>query len=136
MGIIPGDLHTKGYFAESCFKEQGPGGFHYLIAKVLKRPKLTVESFKKKKFAEGNLDQIREAVRDGARAYGLAAVLEFKESELYPTEAEMSQCLRATGSHSKVFLEHFKLWLDHSISTSTAFKYRSRMFLFYGPMLE
>ena len=22
VGIIPGDLHTKGYFAESCFKEQ------------------------------------------------------------------------------------------------------------------
>ncbi|CAB4020812.1 BRCA1-associated RING domain 1 [Paramuricea clavata] len=135
VGIIPGDLHTEGYFAESCFKEQGPGGFHYRIAKVLKRPKLTVEAFKKK-LAEGKLDQIRKAVRDGARAYGLAAVLEFKESELYPTEAEMSQWLRATGSHSKLLLEHFKLWLDHSISTSTAFKYRSQMFLFYGPMLE
>ena len=48
LGIIPGDLHTKGYFAECCFKEQVPGGFHYLVAKVLKRPKLTTEAFKKK----------------------------------------------------------------------------------------
>ena len=95
-----------------------------------------MEVFKKKKFTEGNLDRIREAVRDGARAYGLAAVLESEESKIYPTEAEKSQCLRATGSHSKVFLRNFKLWLDHSISTSTAFKYRSRMFLFYGPLLD
>ena len=58
VGIIHGDMHTKGYLAEACFKEQGPGGFHYLVCKVLKRPKLTVESFKKKKFADRNLSRI------------------------------------------------------------------------------
>ena len=88
----------------------------------------------KKKFSKGNLDRIREAVQDGAKAYGLAAV--FNESEMYPTEAERSQCLRATRSNSKVFLIKFKLWLDHSMRTSTAFKYRSRMFMFYGPLLK
>jgi hypothetical protein len=56
-----------------------------------------VEAFKKK-FAEGNLDQIREAVRDGARAYGLAAVLEFKESELYPTEVTLKCFLNTLNS--------------------------------------
>ena len=96
VGVIPGDFHTTGYFAEACFIEQGPGGFHFLVSKVLKRPKLTVEAFKKK-FSEGNLDRIREAVRDGAKAYGLAAVLEFKELDMYPTEAEIS----VSKSHRK-----------------------------------
>ena len=41
VGIIPGDLHTKGYPAEACYKEQGPGGFHYLVHKVMKRPRVT-----------------------------------------------------------------------------------------------
>ena len=47
IGIIPGDMHTKGYLAEACFKEQGQGGFHYLVNKVLKRPKLIVSALKK-----------------------------------------------------------------------------------------
>jgi hypothetical protein len=136
VGIIPGDLHTKGYLSEACFKEQGSGGFHYLVSKVLKRPKLTTDAFKKKKFSEGNLDRIREAVRDGARSYGLAAVFEFKDSDLYPSETDKQQCLRSTGSHTKVFLEHFKRWLERSRNACPSFRYRSRMFLFYGPLLE
>ena len=43
-----------------------------------------MEAFKKK-FSKGYLDRIREAVQDGAKAYGLTAVLEFKELEMYPT---------------------------------------------------
>lgn len=129
VGIIPGHMHTKGYLAEACFKEQGPGGFQYLVNKVMKRPKLNKEAFKKIKFAEGNLDRIREAVRDSARSYGLAAVLEFKESSLYPDSQMMSQCNRATGCHTEILLHHFKLWIDKSIATSIQFKYRSRMFL-------
>ena len=50
IGIIPRDLHAKGYFAEACFKEQGPGGFHYIVNKVLKRAKLTTEALRKKIF--------------------------------------------------------------------------------------
>ena len=80
VDIIAGDLYTKGFLAEACFKEQGPGGFHYSVCKVLKRPELTKEDFKKKKFAEENLSKIKEAVRDCARTYDLAAVMEFKES--------------------------------------------------------
>ena len=48
VGVIPGDLHTKGYFVESYFKEQGLGGFYYLVSKVLKRPKLTSDALKKR----------------------------------------------------------------------------------------
>ena len=49
VGIIPGDMHTKGYLAEACFKEQGCGGFHHLVQKVMKRPKLTKEADLRKK---------------------------------------------------------------------------------------
>ena len=42
VGIICGTMHTKGYLAEACFKEQGPGEFHYLVHKVLKRQKAFV----------------------------------------------------------------------------------------------
>ncbi len=136
VGIIPGDMHTKGYLAEACFKEQDPGGFHYLVCKVLKRPKLTVESFKKKKFADGNLSRIREAVTDCARAYGLAAVMEFKQSEFYPDACMMSQCNRTTGDHTEILLRQFKLWLKDSSAVSSSFKYRSRMFLYYGPLFN
>ena len=43
----------------------------------MKRPKLTQDAFKKKKFDTGNLLRIKEAVYDCARSYGLAAVIEF-----------------------------------------------------------
>ena len=49
VGIIPGDLHTKGFLAETCFKGQGPGGFNYLVCKVLKRPKLHQKGIQEEK---------------------------------------------------------------------------------------
>ena len=136
VGIIPGDMHTKGYLAEACFKEQGCGGFHHMVQKVMKRPKLTREAFKKKKFAEGNLDRIKESVQDGARAYGLAAVMLFKNSELYPDTHMLLQCYRATGCHTQVLLQQFKMWIEQSSMACPSFKYRSRMFAYYGPLLE
>ena len=57
-GIIPGDLHTKGYLCKACFKEKGAWGFHYITNKVMKRPKLISDAFKKKKFQTGNQDRI------------------------------------------------------------------------------
>ena len=102
-------MHTKGYLAEACFKEQDPGGFHYLISKVMNRPKLIKDAFKKKKFADGNLDRIREAARDGAISYGLAAVMEFKESKIYPDTSMLSRCKRGTGDHTEILLGQFKL---------------------------
>lgn len=48
IGLVPGDKHTKGYFCEACLKEQGPGGFHYIVNNIMKRPKLTRDAFKKK----------------------------------------------------------------------------------------
>ena len=53
VGIVPGDMRAKGHFCEACFKEQGPGGFHFILNKVMRRPKLTSDAFKKK-FETGN----------------------------------------------------------------------------------
>eukprot|EP00794_Sanderia_malayensis_P012417 gene12417-13702_t len=80
VGVIPGDLHMKGTFIESCFKEQGPGGFHYIVRTVLKRPHLNEDAFKKKKFEKNNFRWIKEAVRDCGKSYAFAAVHEFKNS--------------------------------------------------------
>ena len=61
VGMIPGDLHTKGYFVESCFKEQGLEGFHYLVFKVLKRSKLTSDALKKKEICRGKFGSHQES---------------------------------------------------------------------------
>ena len=102
----------------------------------MKRPKLIKDAFKKKKFADGNLDRIREAARDGAISYGLAAVMEFKESKIYPDTSMLSRCKRATGDHTEILLCQFKLWIKWSNNNSATFKYRSRMFLYCGPLFE
>jgi hypothetical protein len=136
VGVIPGDMHTKGHLVEACFKEQGPGGLHFLGNKVMKRPKLIASAFKKKKFEEGNLLRIREAARDGARSYGLAAVLEFTSSPFYPSLDEQTQCRRSTGNISSILLSKFKQFLECCIRTDKSFKCRSRMFLFYGPLMD
>ena len=80
--------------------------------------------------------RIREATRDGARAYGISAVVECAGSGFYPTNEEKTNCLRSSGSHTDIFLEKFKQFLQRSIQSDKAFKYRSRMFLFYGPLME
>jgi hypothetical protein len=135
VGIIPGDLHTKGHFCEACFKEQGPGGFHFIVNKIMKRPKLTADAFKKNKFWKGNLCRIREAVADCAKSYGLAAVNEFIESKFYPDANTMSTNFRKNGNHNDVLYNAFMKWVTHR-SSNVSFKYYSRMFLYYGPLLE
>lgn len=135
-GIIPGDLHTKGYLCEACFKEQGPGGFHYIANKVMKRPKLISDVFKKKKFETGNQDRIKEAVQDCARSYGIAAVIEFAKSDCYPGPRDRSASLRKSGNHNDVLYDAFIKWIEQSSERNVAFRYYSRMFLYYGPLLE
>ena len=135
-GIIPGDLHTKGYFCEACFKEQGPGGFHYITNKVMKRPKLISDVFKRKKFESGNQDRIKEAVQDCAWSYGLAAVIEFAKSDYYPGPRVRAGCLKKNGNHNDVLHDAFIQWLEQCCERSVSFRYYSRMFLYYGPLLE
>ena len=76
VGLCPGDLHNKGYFCEAAFKVHGSSGLHYILLEVMKRKRLTTEVFKNKKFQENNLVQVREAVRDVCKSYGIAAALD------------------------------------------------------------
>ena len=90
VGFCPGDLHNKaGYFCEAAFIVHGSSGLHYIVLEVMKRKRLTTEVFKNKKFQENNLVQEREAVRDVCKSYGIAAALEFSESDSFPSQQEL-----------------------------------------------
>lgn len=129
VGICPGDLHNKGYYCEAVFKVHGSNGLHYILLEVMKRKKLIVNAFKKKKFQDGNLLHIREAIRDVCKAYGLAAVLEFLESSHFPPESEL------IGNNSTLLiLTKFKEWISESSASDLAFEHRASTFLLYGPI--
>ena len=57
----------------------------------MKRKKLTPETFRGKKFQEQNLAHIKEAVRDGSIAYGLAAVHAYQRSKYFPSKEQLRQ---------------------------------------------
>ena len=126
----------KGSLCECCYKEQGDGGLLYVARTGMRRSKLSPEVFKDKKYEEDILRKIKEAVRDVARSYGIATVVQFKLSEFYPSPEALRACTRKTGNQNQVMLESFKKFLEFSNSHNNAFKYRLRMFLHYGPLLE
>ena len=97
----------------------------------MKRKKLTKDVFKKRKFQNNNLIQVCEAIRDGCMAYGIAAAIEYFESEWFPSEHE----LQSGRDHSCLILARFKDWISVSSANSPAFKHRSSAFLTYGPTL-
>ena len=136
IGIIPGDLHTRGAMIEACFKEQALGGFHHLVKNVLSRPKLKSEVFKDKKFEEDNYRKIREAVRDCGKSFCMAAAYEFKCSSSFPDPFALRSCFKSNGNHNKVILDSFITWLDKKSEEDTSFRYHSRMYLHYGPLME
>jgi hypothetical protein len=129
VGLCPGDLHNKGYYCEAVFKVHGSNGLHYILLEIMKRKKLIVNAFKKKKFQDGNLLHIREAIRDVSKAYGMAAVLEFLESSHFPPQSEF------IGDNSTLLLlTKFKEWISESSKSDLAFEHRASMFLLYGPI--
>eukprot|EP00112_Aurelia_sp_Birch-Aquarium-sp1_P005270 Seg1598.4 transcript_id=Seg1598.4/GoldUCD/mRNA.D3Y31 product="Potassium channel AKT3" protein_id=Seg1598.4/GoldUCD/D3Y31 len=136
VGIVPGDLHNKGYFCESVFKAHSSSGFHYILMNVLRRKRLSTEVFKERKFNDDNLTKIREAVKDVAMAYGIAAAIEFKNSPLFPTQSDLSRDMRENKSHTGVLLVRFRKWLDICSKEDKAFAHRASLFTFYGPLLE
>ena len=121
---------------EACFKEQALGGFHNLVKNVLNRPKLKSEVFKDKKIEEDNYRKIREAVRDCGMSFCMAAAYEFKCSSSFPDPFALRSCFRSNGNHNKVILDSFITWLDKKSEEDTSFRYCSRMFLHYGPLME
>ena len=83
--------HNKGYFCEAIFKVYGPSGFHCLLAEVLKRKGLTADVFKKKTLQEYNLIKVKKGIQDCCCAYGLAAALEFIQSDSFPSAINMEK---------------------------------------------
>ena len=136
MTEIPGDLHTKGHLCEAVFKAHSKGRFHKIVNNVMKRPKLTKEVFKKRKFQEQNLSHIKESVRDGSNAYGFAAVQEFKASEEFPSQEELTAALRKSGNHNDVLLSKFKKWLKICGECDDSHRYHQQMFSLFGPLLD
>ncbi len=119
-----------GYFCEAVYKVHGSSGFHYLLSEVLKRKGLTREVFKKKKFQENNLVKVREGINDACRAYGIAAALQFAESNEFPSTEELLK----TSSTTTTILSKFKEWLSKCSENDVAFQHRSTSFLVYGPL--
>lgn len=104
-GHCPGDLYSKGYFCEAAFKVHGSSGLHSILLEVMKRRRLATEFFKNKNFQENNLVQVREAVRDVCKSYGIAAALVFAESDSFPSQQE----LRGVEDVSALPLENLRI---------------------------
>lgn len=130
---VPGDMHAKGYLYEVCKKVMSPGGFMHIVREVLDRKKITDDSFGQKKFQEQNLNRIREALRDVAFAFGMAAVVEFRGSGSFPSLDLLKKGKRETGNHNLVLLNKFKEWIVSS-SEDASFRYYSQMFNLFGPL--
>jgi hypothetical protein len=111
---IPGDMHAKGYLCEAAFKAHGNGGLHKVLNVIMKRPKLTKEVFKKRKFQDNNLNRIKEGVRDASESYGMAAIAAFQCSASFPSSGELKKTLQKFGSHNDILLQRFKEYLKAS----------------------
>ena len=96
----------------------------------MKRTKFTSEVFKNKKFQENNLIQVREAIRDVSKAYGIAATLEFSEGESFLVQQE----LRGAVDVSMLLFDKFKDWISESSENDVPFKHQSTTFLVFGPI--
>lgn len=133
---IPGDMYAKGYLCEAAFKALGDGGFHRVVNVVMKRPKLTKEAFKKRKFKDQNLNRIKESVRDGSQSYGMAAIKEFHSSPKFPSADELKKSLTRRGNHNEILLSRFKEWLKESAEIDECNGYYQQLFTLFGPLLE
>jgi ankyrin repeat protein len=133
---IPGDMHAKGYLCEAAFKALGNGGFHKVVNVVMKRPRLTKEAYKKRKFQDQNLNRIKESVRDGSQSYGMAAVKEFHSSPYFPSADELKKSLTKWGNHNEILLDRFKKWLTESADIDENHRYHQQLFTLFGPLLE
>ncbi len=129
-------MHTKGYLCEAVFKAHGVGGFHKVVNSVMSRPKLTKEAFKKRKFQDNNLNRIKESVRDGSYAYGMAAVQEFRMSPDFPSNQDLLQNLQKFGNHNQILIQRFKRWLKESAECNQKHQYHQQLFTLFGPLLE
>lgn len=72
-------------------------------------------------------------MRDVALAFGMAAALDFRVSDSFPSQDLLRRGKRETGSHNLVLLNKFKEWIASS-REDASFKYYNQMFNFFGPL--
>ncbi|CAH1266659.1 Hypp3482 [Branchiostoma lanceolatum] len=128
---MPGDLHASGYMEECFAKSQGPGGLYHITTNVLQRKKVKQETYGKDKFKENNLQLIREANRDVGYGYGLCAVVEFRDSDSFPSDEELLNCGTDKGP---LLLSRFKEWLKKCSEDDVDFGYRAQSVTLFGPL--
>ena len=83
----PGDFHTQGYIMQCIARIIGPGGFYYVMRQVLKRIKVTPNSFDGI-FKEGNFQRNFNAISDFYWGIMIACVKQFQSSEKFPNTFE------------------------------------------------
>lgn len=128
----PGDFHCIAYCMESIAALYGPGGFYYIASHVLKRLKVTPESFQHA-FKEENYERNFEFLRDMFFGLVMAFFHEFKKSEFFPSADCMADWLK-THQELNTLLMRLKDW-KQEMSKDSTFKYYSDFVLFYGPLL-
>ena len=75
---------------------------------------------------------IKEANRDVAYGYAIASVLEFKQSELFPTKVELMQ----SANKENLLLANFYKWVERCSTEDEGFRYYMESVLFFGPLKE
>ncbi|CAH1248585.1 Hypp8272 [Branchiostoma lanceolatum] len=95
------------------------------------RKKVKQETYGKDKFKENNLQLIREANRDVGYGYGLCAVVEFRDSDSFPSDEELLNCGTDKGP---LLLSRFKEWLKKCSEDDVDFSYRAQSVTLFGPL--
>ena len=75
---------------------------------------------------------IKEANRDVAYGYAIASVLEFKQSEPFPTKVELMQ----SANKENLLLANFYKWVERCSTEDEGFQYYMESVLFFGPLKE
>ena len=74
-------------------------------------------------------------MRDNGAAFGIALVMEFKNSTSFPGPDELHKCKRSTGNHTAVLLSKLKQWISDNSEDAT-FKYYTQMVTLFGPLQQ
>ena len=106
-----GDFHNRGYVNECLARFAGQGGFWHVVEKVLRRPTVNPQSFRKK-FKDNNYNNNEEALADYEDGISIAMLKAFQASSCFPTKAQLDECLRVNKSHNAILLQKFHEWLQ------------------------
>lgn len=120
-----GDFHNRGYINECIARVSGTGGFWYVTKNIMKRPTVNPVSFKNK-FKDNNYNNNEEALLDYDDGLSIAMLKKFQESDYFPSESELENCLQETGCHNKILTEKFSKWLL-VMNEDVQFKYQSQV---------